>query len=53
MSEKLDGIYRVVHNKDIVPHAPPDLPGFGYHHPPYEVFFNLDLSSYKVCNESG
>ena len=26
MSSKLDGIYRVVHNKDLVPHAPPDLP---------------------------
>jgi hypothetical protein len=53
MAEKLDGIYRVVHNKDIVPHAPPDLPGFDYHHPPHEVFFNSDMSSFKVCDATG
>lgn len=23
MSDKLDGIFRVVHNRDIVPHVPP------------------------------
>ncbi len=53
MAKKLDGIYRVVHNKDLVPHVPFDLPGFDYHHPGYEVFFNSDLSVYKVCNISG
>ena len=36
---KLQGIIRVVHNKDLVPHVPPK-PVFEYHHPPYEVFFN-------------
>lgn len=51
MGEKLDGIIRMVHNKDIVPHLPPDM--LDYHHPPYEVFFNEDLSSYKVCSSSG
>ena len=51
MAKKLDGgIYRVVHNKDAVPHLPPDLPEFNYHHSAYEVFFNEDLSVYKVCN---
>lgn len=40
MTDKLDGIYRVVHNKDIVPHLPPDLPGFDYQHTPHEIFFN-------------
>lgn len=53
MSTKLDGIYRVVHNKDIVPHAPPDLPEFNYHHAAYEIFFNEDLTVYKTCNSSG
>lgn len=53
MSDKLDGIFRVVHNKDIVPHLPPDLPEFNYHHPPYEVFWNLDMTTYKVCDSTG
>jgi predicted lipase len=35
MTQKLDGIFRVVHNKDMVPHLPPDLPEFNYHHTPY------------------
>ena len=53
MSKTLDGIYRVVHNRDLVPHLPPDLPGFDYHHPAHEVFFNLDLSVFKVCDATG
>lgn len=33
ITNKVDQIFRVVHNKDIVPHLPPE--GLGYHHPPY------------------
>ena len=34
LTGKLQGIIRVVHNRDIVPHMPPEI-GFGYRHPPY------------------
>ena len=53
MMKKIDAIYRVVHNKDLVPHLPPHLPEFNYHHAAYEIFFNEDLSVYKTCNSSG
>ena len=53
MDKKLDKIFRLVHNKDLVPHLPPNLPEFNYHHPAYEVFLNDDCSEYKVCNDSG
>lgn len=32
VNNKINDIYRVVHNKDLVPHLPPDLPEFDYHH---------------------
>lgn len=48
---KVDSLYRVVHNKDIVPHLPPEA--FEYHHSPYEVFWNEGMSSYVICNQSG
>ena len=35
MNSKLDGIYRVVHNRDLVPHLAPDIFPFNYHHSPY------------------
>jgi predicted lipase len=35
---RVDTIYRVVHNKDIVPHLPPEP--LEYRHPAYEVFWN-------------
>jgi predicted lipase len=38
INARIDTIYRVVHNRDIVPHLPPLA--FGYQHPAYEVFWN-------------
>lgn len=42
--------YRVVHNRDLVPHLPPD---FGYKHAPYEILFDKEFKNYTICNESG
>jgi hypothetical protein len=53
MHEKLNSIFRVVHHKDIVPHLPPDLPEFQYHHPSTEIFFNADNTVYKICDSTG
>lgn len=47
---KIPTIYRVVHNKDIVPHLPPEGE---YKHPAFEVFLNEDISSYKICDSTG
>lgn len=44
-------IYRVVHHKDPVPHLP--FESWGYHHPPTEVFFDADQTSFVVCDDSG
>jgi len=43
----------VVHNRDIVPHLPPDLPEFEYHHSAYEIFFNQEMDTYKTCSSTG
>ncbi|EGC37629.1 hypothetical protein DICPUDRAFT_149721 [Dictyostelium purpureum] len=45
--------YRVVNQKDIVPHvAPQGL--LNYHHVPTEVYFPTnDTQDYRVCNDSG
>ncbi|CAM9163605.1 unnamed protein product [Ectocarpus sp. 4 AP-2014] len=44
-------IFRLVHHRDPVPHLP--LEAWGYHHPPTEVFYTEDQSSYQVCSNSG
>jgi hypothetical protein len=49
--ERIENIYRVVHDQDFAPHTPPDF--FDYTHTPYEIFFNSDMTSYKTCGSSG
>lgn len=44
INNKISDIYRVVHHKDIVPHLPPDLPKFEYHHAAYEIFWNEEFT---------
>lgn len=44
-------IFRVVHNRDPVPHLP--FEAWGYVHPPREVFFDAPQTSHVVCDESG
>lgn len=44
-------IFRVVHNRDPVPHLP--FEAWGYRHPPTEIFFDADQTSHVVCNDSG
>lgn len=44
-------MYRVVHNRDLVPHLPPEL--LQYRHSPYEVLFDEAMTNYKICNSSG
>lgn len=51
LSTRVDSIYRVVHNRDLVPHLPPEA--LEYHHPAYEVFFDQAMDSYVICNSSG
>ena len=48
---RVDSIFRVVHNKDIVPHLPPE--SFEFHHSPFEVFWDEHFTKYQVCNDSG
>lgn len=50
MKLKVPSHYRIVHNRDLVPHLPPHVE---YNHVAYEIFFNENMSEYKVCNESG
>lgn len=43
--------WRVVHWDDIVPTVP--LKGMGFHHVGTEILYNLENTSYQVCNGSG
>jgi hypothetical protein len=46
------GTFRVTHHKDPVPHLP--LESMGFHHMPYEAFYNKkDFSDTKVCDFEG
>ena len=51
MKSKIDTIFRVVHNRDIVPHVP--FEWLKYVHVPTEVLFSEDMKTFKVCNQSG
>lgn len=51
MKNKINSIYRVIHNQDLVPHVP--FEWIKYVHPPHEVFFSEDMKEYKICNDSG
>jgi hypothetical protein len=43
--------YRLVHNKDPVPHLPPM--NFGFHHPLREVYYVDDYTSPTLCEGDG
>lgn len=51
ITTKVDAIFRVVHNKDIVPHLAPE--SLEYHHSPFEIFWDEHMTTYKVCDISG
>jgi hypothetical protein len=50
----IEQYYRIVHNKDIVPHIPP-IEGFGYYHSCTELFEdyanNLTVCSLTNCED--
>lgn len=48
---KIPTIYRVIHNKDIVPHVP--LQTQNYHHTAFEVLYDEEMKKYKICDASG
>jgi hypothetical protein len=48
IKSRLPSVVRVIHNRDIVPHVP--LESQNFYHPPYEVLFNEDFTSYQVCS---
>lgn len=45
------GSFRVTHNRDLVPHLPPER--LHFHHVATEVFYGEDSSSYEVCTGTG
>lgn len=47
VSVRLKKIWRVVHNRDLVPHVP--LVSQNYHHVPREVLFDEEMRKYEVC----
>jgi len=46
-----NNVFRITHHMDPVPHLPPL--DFTFLHLPYEVFYNLENSSYQICDGSG
>ena len=48
---KVDTLYRVVHNRDLVPHLP--FEDMAYKHSPFEVFWDEKFSTHKICDASG
>lgn len=46
-----DALYRVVHYRDIIVQIPFEF--MGYRNFPKEVYYNEDMTSYRLCNGSG
>mgnify|MGYP000232887710 CR=1 FL=1 len=51
ISTRVDTVFRVIHNKDLVAHLPFEY--LDYRHPAFEVFWDEKMTNYTVCNESG
>lgn len=51
LKTKITSIYRIVHNKDPVPHLPPY--DFGYIHPANEILYDGPMKNFTICNDSG
>ncbi|CAI2373183.1 unnamed protein product [Moneuplotes crassus] len=62
---KLNAFYRVVHDKDIVPHLPPCVPNLHHgcakegflipifpYHAPTEIYYDKEMMSYKQCSNT-
>lgn len=47
----IDTIYRVINQRDVVPHLPPQ--NVGYHHVATEIWFPTNYTVYVICNHSG
>lgn len=45
------GTFRCVHKQDPVPQLPPEI--VGYHHMPYEVFYENKYDKWRLCNAEG
>jgi len=48
VTSKISDAFRVIHYADIVPHLAPTA--LNYRHHNYEVWYQEDMKSYKVCN---
>lgn len=48
VNTKINNLWRIVHNKDMVPHIPPEV--FGYQHSCQEVFED-EKGNIKLCSE--
>ena len=48
VNSQIPDTFRVIHYADIVPHLPPAASN--YKHTNYEVWYQEDMKSYKVCN---
>ena len=51
--ESLFGTFRVVHDHDPVPHLPLEEMASGFHHMPYEVFYEHDYNKWTLCSFEG
>ena len=51
IATRVDTLYRVVHNRDLVPHLP--FEDMAYKHPAYEVFWDEKFSEHQICDKSG
>lgn len=51
LQQEVPNFWRVTHNRDLVPHTPPE--DFGFYHASNEVFFPGSDSQYQVCDGSG
>lgn len=51
INSKLPSRFRVIHNRDIVPHVP--FEEMGFKQIAFEVLYDEAMKTYKVCNDSG
>ncbi|EFA83427.1 hypothetical protein PPL_03573 [Heterostelium album PN500] len=45
--------WRIVNQQDPVPHLPPEYTIYEYHHVPNEVWYPNNVTTYRICNDSG
>ena len=51
IKDEFETLFRVIHSHDVFVHLPEQTQN--YHHYPFEVIFDENMTTYEVCDDSG